>query len=63
VAASAAAGAMAGAVSVHTPAGFFDQAGGFEYPAFLGSALAAATVVGTRAQDQPDEQPTDAAGE
>ncbi|MDQ0939257.1 DoxX family membrane protein [Streptomyces sp. V1I1] len=31
--------------------------------AFLGSALAAATVVGRRAQDQPDEQPTDAAGE
>jgi putative oxidoreductase len=30
---------------------------------FLGSALAAAAVLGRRAQDQPDEPPTDAAGE
>ncbi|WP_335932759.1 DoxX family protein [Streptomyces sp. PTD5-9] len=33
---AAAAGAMAGAVAVHTPAGFFAQGGGYEYPAFLG---------------------------
>ncbi|MFG3497540.1 DoxX family protein [Streptomyces sp. NPDC047928] len=36
------AGAMAGAVAVHAPAGFFNQSGGFEYPAFLG--FTAATV-------------------
>jgi putative oxidoreductase len=35
-AAAAAAGGMAGASSVHVPAGFFAQSGGFEYPAFLG---------------------------
>ncbi|MGC5360569.1 DoxX family protein [Streptomyces sp. DT24] len=33
---AAAAGAMAAAVSVQAPAGFFNQDGGFEYPAFLG---------------------------
>lgn len=99
VAGAAAAGAMAGAVSVHAPAGFFNQAGGFEYPAFLGftaasigiagagrysldhatghrfdqpwvvavaflgSALAAAAVIGRRAQAQLEKQAADAAGE
>jgi putative oxidoreductase len=33
---AAAAGAMAGAVAVHAPAGFFAMSGGFEHPAFLG---------------------------
>lgn len=33
---AAVAGTMAGAVSVHAPAGFFVTEGGFEYPAFLG---------------------------
>ncbi|AVZ76556.1 RpiR family transcriptional regulator [Streptomyces lunaelactis] len=92
---AAAAGAMAGAVSVHVPAGFFNQGGGFEYPAFLGftaaaigvagagrysldhatghrfdrpwvvavaflgSALAAAAVLGRRAQGQGEAQPED----
>jgi putative oxidoreductase len=36
MAGSAAAGAMAGAVSVHRPAGFFSMSGGYEYPAYLG---------------------------
>lgn len=99
VAGAAAAGAMSGAVSVHAPAGFFNQAGGFEYPAFLGftaasigiagagrysldhatghrfdqpwvvavaflgSALAAAAVIGRRAQAQLEKQAADAAGE
>jgi putative oxidoreductase len=36
MAGAAAAGAMAGAVSVHAPSGFFVQEGGFEHPAFLG---------------------------
>ncbi|MEU8523298.1 DoxX family protein [Streptomyces sp. NBC_01216] len=94
---AAAAGAMAGAVSVHAPAGFFAQSGGFEYPAFLGfaaaaigitgpgrysldhatghvldrpwvvataflgSALAAAAVVGRRAAARPDDEPDDLA--
>ncbi|MGI5404307.1 DoxX family protein [Streptomyces sp. CA-135486] len=94
---AAAAGAMAGAVSVHLPAGFFNRAGGFEYPAFLGftsaaigvagagrysldhatdhrfdqpwvvavaflgSALAAAAVLGRRAKAQSGEQPQDTA--
>ncbi|RST11554.1 DoxX family protein [Streptomyces sp. WAC05374] len=40
------AGAMAGAVSVHAPAGFFNQSGGFEYPAFLGFTAAAIGVAG-----------------
>ncbi|AKL64707.1 MULTISPECIES: DoxX family protein [Streptomyces] len=43
---AAAAGAMAGAVSVHAPAGFFAQGGGFEYPAFLGFVAAALGVSG-----------------
>ncbi|MEU8527384.1 DoxX family membrane protein [Streptomyces sp. NPDC048629] len=43
---AAAAGAMAGAVSVHAPAGFFAQGGGFEYPAFLGFTAAAIGVAG-----------------
>ncbi|MCX5386856.1 DoxX family protein [Streptomyces sp. NBC_00083] len=43
---AAAAGAMAGAVSVHAPAGFFAQAGGFEYPAFLGFTAAAIGLAG-----------------
>ncbi|MFC5906852.1 DoxX family protein [Streptacidiphilus monticola] len=33
---AAGAGAMAGAVAVHAPAGFFVMKGGYEYPAFLG---------------------------
>ncbi|UQW99558.1 DoxX family membrane protein [Streptomyces sp. RerS4] len=41
-----AAGAMAGAVSVHAPAGFFAQAGGYEYPAFLGFTAAAVGLAG-----------------
>ncbi|WP_329494806.1 DoxX family protein [Kitasatospora herbaricolor] len=32
------AGTMAGAISVHAPAGFFSTAGGYEYPALLGAA-------------------------
>ncbi len=32
------AGTMAGAVSVHAPAGFFSTAGGYEFPALLGAA-------------------------
>ncbi|QGV77451.1 DoxX family protein [Streptomyces ficellus] len=43
---AAAAGAMAGAVAVHAPAGFFNQSGGFEYPAFLGFTAAAIGVTG-----------------
>ncbi|WP_405997348.1 DoxX family membrane protein [Streptomyces sp. NBC_00829] len=43
---AAAAGAMAGAVSVHAPAGFFNQSGGFEYPAFLGFTAAAVGIAG-----------------
>ncbi|OEJ34951.1 DoxX family protein [Streptomyces subrutilus] len=43
---AAAAGAMAGAVSVHAPAGFFNQGGGFEYPAFLGFTAAAVGLAG-----------------
>ncbi|MFJ1758104.1 DoxX family protein [Kitasatospora sp. NPDC088134] len=31
------AGTMAGAISVHAPAGFFAQGGGYEYPALLGA--------------------------
>ncbi|MFJ8649778.1 DoxX family membrane protein [Streptomyces sp. NPDC093546] len=41
-----AAGAMAGAVAVHAPAGFFNQSGGFEYPAFLGFTAAALGMAG-----------------
>ncbi|MFD9222682.1 DoxX family protein [Streptomyces sp. NPDC060064] len=43
---AAAAGAMAGAVAVHMPAGFFNQGGGFEYPAFLGFTSAAIGLAG-----------------
>ncbi|MFF3323900.1 DoxX family protein [Streptomyces sp. NPDC002889] len=43
---AAAAGAMAAAVAVHAPAGFFNQAGGFEYPAFLGFTAAAVALTG-----------------
>lgn len=43
---AAAAGTMAGAVAVHSPAGFFAQGGGYEYPAFLGFAAAAIGLVG-----------------
>ncbi len=37
---------MAGAVAVHVPAGFFNQSGGFEYPAFLGFTAAALGLAG-----------------
>ncbi|MFD6417721.1 DoxX family protein [Streptomyces sp. NPDC060194] len=43
---AAAVGAMAGAVAVHAPAGFFAQGGGYEYPAFLGFTAAAIGVIG-----------------
>ncbi|MFD4632550.1 DoxX family membrane protein [Streptomyces sp. NPDC058284] len=43
---AAAAGAMAGAVAVHTPHGFFSQGGGYEYPAFLGMVAGALAVTG-----------------
>ncbi|MET9604263.1 DoxX family protein [Streptomyces sp. NPDC006512] len=43
---AAAAGAMAGAVAVHAPAGFFAQDGGYEYPAFLGFTAAAVGLAG-----------------
>ncbi|MEV0489924.1 DoxX family protein [Streptomyces atratus] len=43
---AAAAGAMAGAVAVHAPAGFFAQSGGYEYPAFLGFTAAAIGLTG-----------------
>ncbi|MEU0374807.1 DoxX family membrane protein [Streptomyces sp. NPDC006283] len=43
---AAVSGNMAGAVSVHAPAGFFAQSGGFEYPAFLGFTAAAIGVMG-----------------
>ncbi|MEU7071366.1 DoxX family membrane protein [Streptomyces narbonensis] len=43
---AAAAGAMTGAVAVHAPAGFFAQAGGYEYPAFLGFTAAAIGIAG-----------------
>ncbi|MFC1416078.1 DoxX family protein [Streptacidiphilus cavernicola] len=43
---AAAAGAMAGAVAVHAPAGFFNQSGGYEYPAFLGFAAAGLGLAG-----------------
>jgi putative oxidoreductase len=43
---AAAAGAMAGAVSVHAPSGFFNHRGGFEYPAFLGFAAAGLGIAG-----------------
>jgi putative oxidoreductase len=37
---------MAGAVSVHAPAGFFAYQGGFEYPAFLGFVAAGLGLAG-----------------
>ncbi|QDQ11236.1 DoxX family protein [Streptomyces spectabilis] len=43
---AAAAGAMAGAAPVHAPNGFFNQSGGFEYPAVLGLVSAALAVTG-----------------
>ncbi|MFI1714625.1 DoxX family membrane protein [Streptomyces sp. NPDC053513] len=43
---AAAAGAMAGAVAVHAPAGFFAQGGGYEYPAFLGFTAAGIGIAG-----------------
>ncbi|MDT0435104.1 MULTISPECIES: DoxX family protein [Streptomyces] len=43
---AAAAGAMAGAAALHTPNGFFSQAGGYEYPALLGTAAASLAVTG-----------------
>ncbi|MEY9963992.1 putative oxidoreductase [Streptacidiphilus sp. MAP12-16] len=43
---AAAAGAMAGAVSVHVPAGFFNQSGGYEYPAYLGFVAAGIGITG-----------------
>ncbi|MTE22075.1 DoxX family membrane protein [Streptomyces sp. TRM43335] len=43
---AAVAGTMAGAVSVHAPAGFFVTEGGYEYPAFLGFAAACLGVTG-----------------
>lgn len=43
---AAAAGAMAGAVSVHAPAGFFNTSGGYEFPAFLGFCAAALGLAG-----------------
>ncbi|TXS42925.1 DoxX family protein [Streptomyces sp. t39] len=46
LAGAAAAGNMAGAVSVHAPAGFFAQSGGFEYPAYLGFTAAGVGLVG-----------------
>ncbi|MFJ4964617.1 putative oxidoreductase MhqP [Streptomyces sp. ADI96-02] len=46
VAGAAAAGVMAGAVSVHVPAGFFASGGGFEFPAFLGFTAAALGLTG-----------------
>ena len=43
---AAAAGAMAGAVAVHAPAGFFAHGGGYEYPAFLGFVAAGLGLAG-----------------
>ncbi|WP_225827891.1 DoxX family protein [Streptomyces naphthomycinicus] len=43
---AAAAGAMAGAASVHLPNGFFAQEGGYEYAASLGLAAAGLAVSG-----------------
>ncbi|WP_345696860.1 DoxX family protein [Kitasatospora terrestris] len=40
------AGTMAGATSVHAPAGFFAQGGGFEYPALLGACGLALGIAG-----------------
>jgi putative oxidoreductase len=43
---AAAAGAMAGAAAVHTPNGFFNQEGGYEYAATLGLAAVGLAVTG-----------------
>ncbi|MEV7599174.1 DoxX family protein [Kitasatospora sp. NPDC089797] len=43
---AAVAGTMAGAVSVHAPAGFFLTSGGYEYPAFLGATALALGLAG-----------------
>ncbi|MEY9906058.1 putative oxidoreductase [Catenulispora sp. MAP12-49] len=43
---AAAIGAMAAAVEVHRPKGFFNSTGGYEYPAFLGLAAAGLAVTG-----------------
>ncbi|MER7874689.1 DoxX family protein [Streptomyces solisilvae] len=46
VAGAAAAGTMAGAVSVHAPAGFFATSGGYEFTALLGCSAAALGISG-----------------
>ncbi|WP_042415139.1 DoxX family protein [Streptacidiphilus anmyonensis] len=46
LAGASAAGAMAGAVSVHRPGGFFAMKGGYEYPAFLGFVAAGLGLAG-----------------
>ncbi|MFI5756401.1 DoxX family protein [Streptomyces sp. NPDC051569] len=46
VAGAAAAGAMAGAASVHVPNGFFSQKGGLEFPGVLGWTAASLGVTG-----------------
>ncbi|UUU34363.1 DoxX family membrane protein [Streptomyces sp. CA-210063] len=43
---AAAAGAMGGAAAVHTPNGFFNASGGYEYAATLGLAAAGLAVAG-----------------
>ena len=43
---AAVAAAMAGAASLHAPAGFFNEQGGLEYPAYLGLAGSALAVIG-----------------
>ncbi|MFF1422957.1 DoxX family protein [Streptomyces sp. NPDC058280] len=43
---AAAAGGMAGAVSVHVPNGFFNAAGGLEHPGFLGWTAACIGLMG-----------------
>ncbi|MFJ2651490.1 DoxX family protein [Streptomyces sp. NPDC087420] len=46
MAGAAAAGAMAGAASVHVPSGFFAHQGGVEHPAFLGYVAASLGLAG-----------------
>ncbi|MEU6802826.1 DoxX family protein [Streptomyces neyagawaensis] len=43
---AAAAGAMAGAAAIHTPNGFFNTSGGYEYAATLGLATAGLAIAG-----------------
>ncbi|MDN3020623.1 DoxX family membrane protein [Streptomyces sp. S.PB5] len=43
---AAAAGAMGGAATVHTPNGFFNQGGGYEYAATLGLAATGLAIAG-----------------